>query len=322
MNKRNYIQLMSIFIFLLWYVVGSFASMNTAQITASTLSLSCINWRVSGVCYWLFCTPFGCTVRSSVKVTHYLPDAVVSAYSQPGGNPWTEMSLINYGSGELENGLIGLSGVSAGGGNMTMKAPGARQSNIRFKYADAFGHPGISVVSDIIPGYTCSSIATPLAPYFLSSLDSLAWRSGLPESLYPEALIPGRRELGSQIAANMWGNIYPRCGFVSQVDDDKASAVVAQRVADIITRNGQPHVYQPLTGNRSPGYWPPGEVMENTGDQNHKWQRLAPQLSSSCASFPDGSYTAAENGANTYALWRPYSCCQQRGQTFLSSTDF
>ncbi|PWW11136.1 hypothetical protein DFO57_111118 [Pantoea sp. AG702] len=31
------------------------------------------------------------------------------------------------------------------------------------------------------------------------------WRSGLPESLYPEALIPGQRELGSQASANMWG---------------------------------------------------------------------------------------------------------------------
>lgn len=315
-------KLIVIFIQLVGSISTAFAGINTPQIITNAISPSCISWRISGVCYWLFCTPFGCTVRTSVKVTHYLPDAVISAYSQPGGNPWTEMSMINNGAGEIENGLIGLPGASAGGGNITMKSPGTRQSNIRFKYADAFGHPGISVVSDNIPGYTCSSIATPLVPYFLSSLDTLAWRTGLPESLYPEALIPGRRELGSQLAANMWGNIYPRCGFVSQVDDDKASAVVAQRVADIITRNGQPHVYQPLTGARSPGYWPPGEVMENTGDKNHKWQRLAPQLSSSCVSFPDGSYPAAEDGANAYALWRPYSCCQQRGQTFLSSTDF
>ena len=76
-------------------------------------------------------------------------------------------------------------------------------------------------------------------PYFLSTLDSAAWRTGVPESLYPEALVPGQREIGSQAAANMWGNVYPRSGFVSQTDDDKASAVVAQRVADIITRAGR-----------------------------------------------------------------------------------
>ncbi len=90
-------------------------------------------------------------------------------------------------------------------------------------------------------------------PYFLSTLDSIAWRTGVPESLYPEALIPGRREIGSQASGNMWGNVYPRSGFVSQTDDDKASAVVAQRVADIITRTGQPHVYQVLKGPAATG---------------------------------------------------------------------
>ncbi|MDP0907842.1 TraU family protein, partial [Klebsiella pneumoniae] len=102
-------------------------------------------------------------------------------------------------------------------------------------------------------------------------------------------------EIGSQAAANMWGNIYPRSGFISQTDDDKASAVVAQRVADIITRAGQPHVYQVLQGSHHDGYWPPGEVTENTGTRNHKWQRLAPHMTQSCAVFPDGSYTAASD---------------------------
>ncbi|WP_315941019.1 TraU family protein [Avibacterium paragallinarum] len=41
------------------------------------------------------------------------------------------------------------------------------------------------------------------------------------------------------------GNIYPRGGVVTQVDDYKASAVIAQRVADIVTRTGQLHIYQP-----------------------------------------------------------------------------
>jgi len=53
------------------------------------------------------------------------------------------------------------------------------------------------------------------------------------------------REVGSQAAANMWGNVYPRSGFVTQVDDDKVGALVAQRVADIITRSGQPRISAP-----------------------------------------------------------------------------
>ncbi|WP_430624506.1 TraU family protein [Salmonella enterica] len=43
----------------------------------------------------MFCTPFGCSVRTSVKVRHFRPDLVVSAYSDTGQNPWAEMSLLS-----------------------------------------------------------------------------------------------------------------------------------------------------------------------------------------------------------------------------------
>jgi hypothetical protein len=122
------------------------------------------------------------------------------------------------------------------------------------------------------------------------------------------------RELGS--TGNMWGNIYPRSGFVTQTDSYKSAAVVVQRVADIITRRGQLHVYNPLVGNASPGYWPPDPVKENTGTTNHKWQRLSPQVSQSCAVFPDTNGQIVEDGNYVWALWQPYSCCKRRGQTF------
>lgn len=299
------------------------ASLNSAQIIASAVSQACISWRVSGICYWLQCTPFGCTVRTSVRVTHFIPQAVVSVYNVPGGNPWTEMSLVSQAAGGLENSVTAvLSGLTAGGGNDELKTPGQRKTNLHFKYADAIGHPATTLIGGSIPGYSCDSAATPLVPYFLSTLDSVVWRTGVPESLYPEALVPGQREVGSQAGGDMWGNVYPRSGFVTQVDDDKAGALVAQRVADIITRTGEVHVYQPLTGQRSDGYWPPGAVEENTGTRNHTWQRLSPQLSGSCAVFPDGDHTAAEDANAAFALWQPYSCCQRRGQRFLYSTDF
>ncbi|CAM3461848.1 putative exported protein [Xenorhabdus nematophila ATCC 19061] len=298
------------------------ATLNTAQIVASSISPACIQWRVSGICYWLFCSWHGCTVKTSVKVTHFLPQAVVSTYHAPGGNPWSEMAHISPLSGGLETVVTrALSGLTTGGGNHTVQVAGKRSPRLRFKYADAIGHPATTLIGGQIPGYSCKSVATPLMPYFLSTLDTVAWRSGLPESLYPEALIPGLRELGSTMAGNMWGNLYPRSGFVTQVDDDKAASVVAQRVADIITRTGQPHVYQPLAGQRRDGYWPPVPVTENTGTKNHQWQRLSPQLSQSCAVFPDGRHTAAADSHQAYALWQPYSCCQRRGQRFLGSTD-
>ncbi|HAF5678140.1 TPA: TIGR03756 family integrating conjugative element protein [Salmonella enterica subsp. enterica serovar Muenchen] len=301
------------------------AAVNTATLISGSASPSCINWRVKGICYWLFCTPFGCTVKTSVKVDHFIPEAVISVYQDKGENPWVEMRTVSSSSGGIENAVSsGQVGLSAGGGQSTAKRPQGRESllSTRFKYADALGHPATSLIGGQIPGYSCKSAATPLIPYFLSTLDSLVWRTGLPEALYPEALIPGKREIGSTAGSNMWGNVYPRSGFVTQQDDYKAGAVIAQRVADIITRSGQVHVYQPLTGHRRPGYWPPAPVTENTGTKNHKWQRVTPAASKSCAVFPDTDGKVAEDGNYAWTLWQPYSCCKPRGQTFLYSTDF
>ena len=302
---------------------GTMASVNTASLLSSAASPDCISWRISGICYWLFCTPFGCSVKTSVKVTHFIPEAVVSVYLSPGANPWTEMSAVSSLADGAESALLGgAAGVATGGGRQEMKVPGDRKQNLHFYYGDAYGHPATRLIGGMVPGYSCDSAATPFMPYFTSSLDALAWRTGVPESLYPEALIPGQREIGSTASGNMWGNVYPRSGFVTQTDSYKSAAVVVQRVADIITRQGQLHVYSPLTGQRSPGYWPPDPVQENTGTKNHKWQRLSPQLSQSCAVFPDTRGQIAENGNYAWALWQPYSCCKRRGQTFLYSTDF
>ena len=51
----------------------------------------------------------------------------------------------------------------------------------------------------------------------------------------------------------MWGSVYPRSGFVMQTADDRAAAVGAQRVADIITRMGESHVYREVKGVKRDG---------------------------------------------------------------------
>ena len=47
-------------------------------------------------------------------------------------------------------------------------------------------------------------------PYLLSTLDTLAWRYNVPEMAYPEALIPGMREVGARTTMNLWGNVSAR----------------------------------------------------------------------------------------------------------------
>lgn len=109
------------------------ASLSTATLVASAASPSCISWRISGICYWLKCGWGGCRIRTSVRVSHFIPQAVVSAYHAPGENPWREMSLVSGAAGGIENAVTSvLSGVSAGGGNSEQKFEAKRKTALHF----------------------------------------------------------------------------------------------------------------------------------------------------------------------------------------------
>ncbi|RTB44205.1 TIGR03756 family integrating conjugative element protein [Pseudomonas aeruginosa] len=287
-------------------------ALNTASIVSSTMSADCLEYRVVGICYWLFCTQFGCSVRTSVKVRHFVPDAVVSSYSATGENPWVEVQAMSTANSSAESGGDGTAG----------EAHENNQS--KFKNADVIGHPGGWALGQFASssGYVCQGAATAFMPYLLSTLDTIAWRFNVPESVYPESLVPGMREIGSRSALNLWGSVYPRGGFLHQFDDYKAAAVIAQRAGDIVTRRGQLHIYQPMVASASDGYWPAGELVEGDASTG-KWQELTPTLSNSCAVFPhDNDRVQAQRGDYAWALWRPYSCCERKGQVFLGSTDF
>lgn len=287
-------------------------ALDTATIAASALSPDCLEYRVVGICYWLRCGTFGCSVRTSAKIRHYVPDAVVSSYANTGGNPWLEVRAMSAPNP-----------TAAGGGDGTTNQE--HENNLqKFKNADVIGHSAGSAFSNFSGrfGFTCEGAGKPFMPYLLSTLDTVAWRYNLPESAYPEALIPGTREIGRRASLDLWGNVYPRGGFLHQTDDYKTGAVGAQRAGDIITRRGQPHVYQPLLSTPRDGYWPAGELIEGDASTG-KWQELTPRLSNTCAVFPHNDpRTQAQQGDYAWTLWRPYSCCQRRGQVFLGSMDF
>lgn len=282
------------------------SSLNTASIMASSASTSCLDYKVVGTCFWLFCTKFGCKIRTSTKIKHYIPEVVVSSYNHQAQNPWVEMNFLS-------------NGVKGG----DYQSPHKDYTQATFKNIDVIGHPQ-GAISQMLnsTGYYCKSQTTPFVPYYLSGLDFLAWRFGVPEMVYPEALIPGMREIRAN--GDTWGNIYPRAGTVTQVHDYKASAVTAHRVADVVTNTFQPHVYIPIAkkDNQSNGEWFPPPVKEGDA-KTHKWQQLHPVTSQSCAIFPDNPPSMlSENGSYAWALWRPYKCCKKRGQTFLYSIDW
>ena len=309
----------------------------TTEITSQTTAaaLACGRWQPVGTCFWLVCTPFGCSVRTSLKVGHYNPDLVVSAYHQVGGNPWVEMRAT-LGTAATAGGqaiVRRLLGVDIGAGDRTEGTTSKDHQNLRFKEADAIGHPVSSLASIVsFSGLFCPSETTAFFPYLQSTLDLLAWRTEIPESLYSAAFIPGLREIGS-FPFNTWGGVYPRSGFVTQAEDPKAGAVVAQRAGDIVTRTGQPHVYVPTSAGRAGSgdlrvWWPP-PLVENDRATGW-WQMHTPLPTANCETFgrndtlsvmswADGK--ADENEDYAWTLWRPYQCCERRG-SFLFSIDF
>ena len=315
---------------------GLAGSISTAEIVSrtTTAAISCMRWMPVGLCFWLKCSLTGCRVKTSLKVGHYNPDLVVSAYNELGKNPWREIrSVLGVAQKQVATGLLGrlLSVPVDSAGNRTEGAAGHRDhKNLVFREADAIGHP-LSTLTGFTAGLVCPSQTTSFRPYYLSGLDALAWRTGIAELFYPASLIPGLREIGSW-PLQTWGHVYPRTGWSIQAEEPKAAAIVAQRAGDIVTRTGQAHVYWPVTDPKFSGLkvWSPRPLVEKDR-KTGVWQMLTPRTDSSCHVFGRNDLASAAGwgggrvdpgGDYAWTLWRPYQCCKKRGQIFLTSIDW
>ena len=295
-------------------------------------ALSCMHWMPIGMCFWLRCGFRGCRVRSSVKVGHYNPELVVASYNKLGGNPWFEIrSTLGAAQNAAATGILGrLLRFPVGSGANRTEGTASEHRNLVFRETDAIGHP-LSTFSLLSFGVICRAQATPFVPYYQSSIDALAWRSALPEILYPASFVPGLREIGTW-PVQSWGSVFPRNGWVTQSEEPKAAAITAQRVGDIVTRRGQPHLYVPLSGPNSGSQrvWPPGPLLENNA-RTGTWQMMSPKVDTSCAVFGANDLARVTSwssgrvdagGEYAWNLWRPYKCCNSRGQWFLFSIDW
>lgn len=309
-------------------------TINTAQVISRTTAafFSCADYEIVGVCFWLKCGWSGCKIRTSPLVEHYSPDLTVQTYRDAEDPPWTETktimsamqadhdgSLISIILNTLGSGL----GKLGGGGGSENKA--ASHSNMTFTLTDSFGNP-LMYASKVIGafGFTCTPRLTPMYPYYISNLDTVAWRFGIPEMIYPQSLSPVGWELGS-LSYN-WGPYYPRIGHVTNHDLLKESGLIAFRSVHFISRTGQPHVYTTINQNGGSGFWPPGPLEENSG----LWQQISPVAETSCHYLPmsmnllpaDGkSAYRSDDGNHVWNFWRRYKCCQKRG-SFITKIEW
>lgn len=284
---------------------------------------SCHNYCVLGVCFWLRCSLFSCSVETSVRVGHNNPDLVVSVYDIPGDNPHQEAEEL-YGDIEESsaNSLVNtFHVVEAGQGHRVEGGNPYTNHSLRYAEATAVGNP-LLAVENIAgdTGYYCPSEAEVMRPYFSSGFDALSWRLGLFELLYVENFLPGVRVIGEGGYFQQWGPVFTRTGFVQQKDWAKASAVIAQRVGNIVTQTDQPHIYQALDGNNYNKSWLPGELVENDADTG-VWQMVAPYQDDKCYAFGENDVykrdwshrRTSEDNRYVYNLWRPYACCDDQG---------
>jgi integrating conjugative element protein (TIGR03756 family) len=292
-------------------------------------TFACMQWTPVGLCFWLRCSWYQCSVETSLKVGHYNPDFVVSSYNELGQNPWQEIHSV---TGQLQtaaaNGILGRLAkvpVESAGNRTEGSTNHSDHKNLIFRETDVIGHP-LRLLAGSFPQTLCASQAEPFVPYFLSGLDAWSWRRAIPEMLYPASLVPGMRELGNW-PLQTWGPVHPRTGWVVQAEEPKAAALTAQRAGDIVTREHQPHIYRALNDPDSADQriWPPGPLVE-TDARTGTWQMLAPKPESDCAVFGLNDLDSAsgwgggrvdESGDYVWNLWRPYQCCEREGQLFL-----
>ena len=257
-------------------------------LSASAIAGECLQFRVVGVCIWIFCTPLGCDIETTVKYGHFNPDVLVRV-SHPQGVDRVEDPRRIDTFNRNHNTLI-------------------------YQDAVAVGHP-------LTGQLYCPSNTTALMPYYASLIDVPSWRWGGLDALNPAAWVPGLREIG-RWPLNQWGHLYPRTGWTLQPEQPKSAAVVAQRVGDIITRSGQPHVYLSILG--APVFvadekmtWSPGSLIENSNKQGW-WQPTSPTVEDCLIMGANdtlsltgwGGGRVAGDGTYVHALWRPYTCCE------------
>ncbi|MCX4030173.1 TIGR03756 family integrating conjugative element protein [Endozoicomonas sp. SM1973] len=327
MNKQRINSLLVALLICTQSVAGpQVSTITSAQIIGSFGDQSCVNYCITGVCVWMTCTPLGCKTDTSMRVSHRNPDLHVSVYDEPGVSPWIDWGNT-FASVKLAavNGLTGtFSGGFAGGGNQTNTNHG-NNTSLRHKEAEVFGSPKL-LYNNL--SLFCPSQATAYQPYMFTELDALTWRMGAAEMVYLASYTPGLREIGN-FPVNMWGSLFPRTSAVNTNEDPKANAIIAQRVGNIVTQSGQPHIYNAVTGYPDPSYLYfriPGELKENS-KIGGVWQEMLPLPETSCKVFGKADFTPIDNYSNiartsqnevaAYTLWRPYECCEIKGTQYL-----
>ncbi len=323
-------------------------SITTADLIARSHSLSCLDWKISGICIWLKCSIFGCYIVTTPRISHRLPDVVFQVYPNAFEPPW--QSGLNYRVFNNRNNVSG--GIFSG-----VTRSNRQSDSLQFNEVDAIGSPAIGRLN--FGRFLCKSAAKAFFPYFISVEDHISWRGAGADANKMESVTPGIREIG-QWPHFTWGSVYPRIGFLIQSDPAKSAAVSAQRAADLIFRDPSEHIVRPLSrtlSNRvirgnpkarnesecslSGGSWASDsrgdtgpicrpqtweQWLPRSNEKKDKWQMILPKPVNSCETFGrQRDFDAKKMAADRQYIWNywgNYKCCVHPGGKLIKAFDF
>lgn len=285
-------------------------SITSVDITQATVKgiKNCLHYQFppKRFCIWL--SPESGRTLTPV-LDHYLPDLVVTVFRNQEDNPWSEArTLLDKPSHAIQQGFIN----KVGNSNHSFLDEHAQE--VMFKEADVIGNPGLAVIPSYIGEVILSSTSVPFKPYFQSMVDSALWRGLMPQALPEEVAAVALNvihHVGTGI--NDWGGIYPHEGTIVANDDAKASLVIAQRAADIVTN---PHIYghvhQSLE-NSCGENCDASPIVENSKDT--LFQLIYPIVDDDCSMLgSEKSYNEKmlnDEGAYAWIVWRHYQGCPE-----------
>jgi integrating conjugative element protein (TIGR03756 family) len=296
---------------------ASSGSINSGTIISDTMTAlpNCLHYEIP-IHYCLWVSEWG-EVNTTPVLSHYLPDLVVSVFTNPHDNPWIEINKIVDGIGQpIQKEIVqGFTGFDVGSGSHSFLDN--HEQAVVFKEADVVGNPALMMIPQhgLLP-----TTATSWKPYFQSMTDSVLWR-GLPPAALPEEGMALGLNIVHHVGSGLtnWGGVYPHEGKVIGENDVQASAVIAERAADLITRHGEyGHVYQNLA-TACGEHCSAAPIQENSKETY--FQMIYPITQTDChilgSSDSYDSHMLNPEGAYVWVVWRHYEGCADGDGQYL-----
>ncbi len=102
---------------------------STGEIAALSVSPACLDYRIVGTCFFLVCEIFECHIETTARISHFLPDVVVSSYQRTSENPWSEIAGLGAAGAGAVHGLLGApAGIPVDGAGVINAKAGARRT--------------------------------------------------------------------------------------------------------------------------------------------------------------------------------------------------